>query len=169
MRIASRPNDRTRSRPYARPPTRARARMLAPHARNDASRLATTARRKERGETARRFRPSPLAAGHERHAAPSAPHGGPQSQDSADGLRASRRRGGWRRGASFRRKPPNHWIVLATSRPITAEIVSPSARAAKLSAIRCLSAGSAKVATSSSDGDRRPSTSARARAASINA
>ena len=66
-------------------------------------------------------------------------------------------------------RPLHHWIVLATSRPITAEMVSPSARAAKLSAMRCLSAGSAKTAISSREGDRRPSTSARARAASMSA
>ena len=47
--------------------------------------------------------------------------------------------------------------------------VSPSARAAKVSAMRCFRTGSASAATSSIEGDRRPSISARARQASIRA
>ncbi len=77
-RIASRASDRTRSRPYARPPIRARARKRALHVRSDASRLATTARQRERAEIARRFRLSPPAAGHERRAARSALRDGPR-------------------------------------------------------------------------------------------
>ena len=77
-RIASTASGRTRSRPYAPLPIRARARRRAPRAPSDASRRATTARRRERAEIARRFRPSRRAAGHERRAARSARRGGPR-------------------------------------------------------------------------------------------
>ena len=50
------------------------------------------------------------------------------------------------------------------SLPITPPMVSPSARAAKVSAMRCLRTGSASATTSSIDGASRPSSSARARA-----
>src|ERR1019366_8895975 len=59
--------------------------------------------------------------------------------------------------------------MRAFSRLITFGIVSPSARAAKVSAMRCLSTGSASSSTSSTDGAKRPSSSARARTASIKA
>ena len=52
---------------------------------------------------------------------------------------------------------------------MTASMVSPSARAAKVSAMRCLRIGSAISSTSSIEGDSRPSSSARARTTSISA
>src|SRR5262249_21799782 len=59
--------------------------------------------------------------------------------------------------------------MRALSRRITLGIVSPSARAAKVNAIRCLSTGSARSSTSSTDGAKRPSRRARARTANIRA
>src|SRR3954452_18077033 len=50
---------------------------------------------------------------------------------------------------------------------ITSGIVRPSARAENVSAMRCLRTGSARSSTSSIEGARRPSSSARARTASI--
>jgi len=50
---------------------------------------------------------------------------------------------------------------------ITSGMVRPSARAEKVSAMRCLRTGSARSSTSSIEGARRPSSSARARTASI--
>src|SRR5215475_13906447 len=55
------------------------------------------------------------------------------------------------------------------SRRITFGMVSPSARAANVNAMRCLSTGSARSSTSSTEGAKRPSRRARARTASINA
>src|SRR5262249_54375512 len=59
--------------------------------------------------------------------------------------------------------------MRALSLPITPCMLSPSARAAKVSAMRCLRIGSAMATTSSIEGERRPSMSARARATSISA
>src|SRR5215813_1462357 len=59
--------------------------------------------------------------------------------------------------------------MRAFSRRMTLGMVSPSARAAKVRAMRCLSTGSASSSTSSTDGAKRPSRSARARTASISA
>src|SRR5215472_8797386 len=59
--------------------------------------------------------------------------------------------------------------MRAFSRRITLGMVSPSARAAKVNAMRCLSTGSANSRTSSTDGAKRPSRRARARTASIKA
>src|SRR5439155_7796527 len=59
--------------------------------------------------------------------------------------------------------------MRALSLPMTPSMVSPSARAAKVSAMRCLRIGSAMSRISSIEGDSRPSMRARARAASISA
>ena len=59
--------------------------------------------------------------------------------------------------------------MRALSLPMTPSMVSPSARAAKVSAMRCLRIGSAIAMTSSIDGESRPSMRARARATSISA
>ena len=59
--------------------------------------------------------------------------------------------------------------IRAFRRATTASMLSPSARAVKVSAMRCLSTGSARSSTSSIEGARRPSSSARARTASISA
>jgi hypothetical protein len=59
--------------------------------------------------------------------------------------------------------------IRAFNRPITASIVSPSARAVKVSAILCLRIGAASSTTSSMEGASRASSKARARTASISA
>src|SRR5882757_384976 len=58
---------------------------------------------------------------------------------------------------------------LWQSRSITLAVVTPSARAEKFRAMRWRSTGPANATTSSVDGAKRPSNSARARAASIKA
>src|SRR6185312_16298019 len=60
---------------------------------------------------------------------------------------------------------PMRFLSLA----MTPSVLSPSARAAKVSAMRCFRIGSAISATSSIEGDSRPSISARARTTSISA
>ena len=57
----------------------------------------------------------------------------------------------------------------STRRRTTPGTVSPSARAANVNAMRCLSTGRASAAISSMDGESRPSSRARARDASIRA
>ena len=57
--------------------------------------------------------------------------------------------------------------ILLTSLRISPSTVSPSARAAKVSAMRCFSTGPARATTSSSEGARRPWMRARARTASM--
>src|SRR5258706_11841157 len=58
---------------------------------------------------------------------------------------------------------------LPQSRSTTCDTVMPSARAEKFRAIRCLRTGSARAATSSVEGAKRPSIRARARIASMKA
>ena len=65
--------------------------------------------------------------------------------------------------------PPRVTPEPHAKRLITPVAVSPSARAANVSAMRCLSTGSASAMTSSTDGASRPSISALARTASISA
>src|SRR5262245_64997196 len=61
---------------------------------------------------------------------------------------------------------PTH-PMRVLSLPMTPSMVSPSARAAKVSAMRCLRIGSDMARTWSSGGDSRPSMRARARAAAL--
>ena len=62
-----------------------------------------------------------------------------------------------------------HQPIRVFSCRMTSEMVLPSARAEKVSAMRCLRTGSARSSTSSMDGASRPSSRARARTASISA
>ncbi len=90
--------------------------------------------------------------------------------------RGDEAKGGSRRGAN-RSVVASVWrtgvrlahAILAFSLATTPSMVSPSARAPKVSAMRCLSTGSASANTSSIEGASRPSRSARARTASISA
>jgi hypothetical protein len=66
-------------------------------------------------------------------------------------------------------RAPFGYPIRAFSRAITASMLSPSARAVKVSAIRCLRMGSARSSTSSIEGARRRSSKARARTASMSA
>src|SRR4029077_14535086 len=73
------------------------------------------------------------------------------------------------RDVGRRRREYSHHPIRDFRHPTTPGMVSPSARAAKVSAMRCLSTGSASAMTSSADGAKRPSRSARARTVSIRA
>ena len=153
-RKPSTPSGRTRSRPYAPPPIRARARKRGPRAPSAASRRARRLARYERAKLpeglARTGPPAPVDAVH--HALRDPARGDDEARQTGRERRGRPRADGGA-GASWRRWPPRHRTVFATRRAITAEIVSPSARAANVSAMRCLSTGSASAATSSREGD----------------
>ena len=76
------------------------------------------------------------------------------------------REGGRRK---FLRGVPMYYASMSRKRGMTFSTVWPSARAVKLSAMRCLKTGTTRAATSSTDGDSRPCNRARALAPSIRA
>jgi hypothetical protein len=84
-------------------------------------------------------------------ASPVPRRGGLVGRASRGSLAAARSPGA---GLAIRTADPASDISAWRRRP---PMVSPSARAAKVSAMRCFSTGSASAATSSFDGDRRPS------------